>query len=97
MEQTLWVLNSILSFWLQAVVLQQALHQIPSPTHEVIVRNLATRLAMQLLGIGAAFMPDQVRQHVEPEAGYLNVLPHILMYNSHKNVTLAQPWSLLPI
>ena len=47
-------------FFLQAVVLQQALHQIPNPSQEVVIRNLSARLAMQLLGIGAAFMPNQV-------------------------------------
>jgi hypothetical protein len=46
---------------LQAVVLQQALHQIPSPTQEVVIRNLSARLAMQLLNVGAAYMPNQVR------------------------------------
>jgi hypothetical protein len=45
----------------QAVVLQQALHQIPSPTQEVVIRNLSARLAMQLLNVGAAYMPNQVK------------------------------------
>ena len=56
----LGLLNQNLSFF-QAVVLQQALHQIPSPTHEVVIRNLSARLAMQLLNVGAAYMPNQVR------------------------------------
>ena len=41
-------------------MLQQALHQIPNPAQEVIIRNLSARLAMQLLNLGAAFMPNQV-------------------------------------
>ena len=43
----------------QAVVLQQALQQIPSPTQEVMVRNISQRLATQLLDVGAQFLPDQ--------------------------------------
>lgn len=43
----------------QAVVLQQALHQIPNPNQEVVVRNYAQRLATNLLEVGAAHLPDQ--------------------------------------
>ena len=43
----------------QAVVLQQALHQIPSPTQEMIIRNISQRLATHLLESGASHMPDR--------------------------------------
>ena len=43
----------------QAVVLQQALHQIPSPTQEMIIRSISQRLATQLLELGASHMPDR--------------------------------------
>ena len=35
------------------------MHQIPSPTHEMVARNYAQRLATNLLEVGAAFLPDQ--------------------------------------
>lgn len=43
----------------QAVVLQQALAQIPSLSHEIMIRNVAQRLAPQLLESGANSLPDQ--------------------------------------
>ena len=43
----------------QAVVLQQALHQIPSPSQEMMIRTVSQRLAPQLLELGAAHLPDQ--------------------------------------
>ena len=43
----------------QAVILQQALHQIPSPSQEVVIRNISQRLATQLLEAGAQHMPNQ--------------------------------------
>lgn len=43
----------------QAVILQQALHQIPSPSQEVVIRNISQRLATQLLDAGAQHMPNQ--------------------------------------
>lgn len=43
----------------QAVVLQQALHQIPSPLQEAVVRSVSGRLAPQLLEVGASHLPDQ--------------------------------------
>lgn len=41
------------------MVLQQALHQIPSPATEVIVRNVSQRLAQQLLEAGAKHLPEE--------------------------------------
>ena len=43
----------------QAVVLQQALHQVPSPVQENVVRNYAQRLATNLLQVGSHPLPDQ--------------------------------------
>ena len=43
----------------QAVVLQQALHQIPSPTQEMIIRSISQRLATHLLELGASHLPDR--------------------------------------
>ena len=43
----------------QAVVLQQALHQIPNPNQESTLRNISTRLANHLLEVGASPLPDQ--------------------------------------
>ncbi len=43
----------------QAVVLQQAMHQIPSPVMESVVRTYAQRLATNLLEQGAYPLPDQ--------------------------------------
>ena len=42
----------------QAVVLQQALHQIPSPTQEVVIRSISQRLATQLLEHGLFTFTD---------------------------------------
>ncbi len=43
----------------QAVVLQQAMHQIPSPVQENVVRTYAQRLATNLLEVGSHPLPDQ--------------------------------------
>ena len=43
----------------QAVVLQQALHQIPNAQSEIIVRNTSQRLAQQLLEKGAKHLPNE--------------------------------------
>ena len=40
-------------------MLQQALHQIPSPTQEVVIRSISQRLATQLLEHGAQHLPNQ--------------------------------------
>ena len=42
----------------QAVVLQQAMHHVPNPSTEMMVRNFAQRVAPSLLGVGSAHMPD---------------------------------------
>ena len=40
-------------------MLQQALHQIPSPSQEVVIRSISQRLATQLLEHGAQHLPNQ--------------------------------------
>ncbi len=43
----------------QAIVLQGAMHHIPNPTEEMMVRTYAVRLANTLLDTGTTVMPDQ--------------------------------------